>query len=98
MKTYRSMGARVLLRLNPEEQTGILLPEGVITPKRQTLTVVSLGGAVNDPEKFVLKTGDQVMLTPQPVTLVPIDKEERLISVDRLEIVCVIEDSKEGQN
>jgi len=95
-KKYRPMGTRLLVQLEQRlERNGILLPEGARTEEPMTAEVMDIGPAVNE-EKFQVKVGDTIVLNLTPSFLFPINKKERLILIERHDIVAVMTEEPDG--
>lgn len=88
---YRPLGSRVIVQILPMQTDNIIvLPGGeknITTP--QTYEVIAVGGAVND-EKFSLNVGEIVLLSCHPSEVFPLNKEDKIIMVDRSKIVAVV--------
>jgi co-chaperonin GroES (HSP10) len=88
---YRPLGTRVIVQILPmQTDNKILLPGGetnISTP--QTYEVIGVGGAVND-DKFSLNVGEIVLLSCHPSEVFPLNKEDKLIMVDRSKIVAAM--------
>lgn len=95
-KKYRPMGTRLLVQLEERSsRNGILLPEGARTEEPMTAEVIDIGAAVVE-EKFQVSIGDTIVLNITPSFLFPISKKDRLILIERHDIVAVLTEEEEG--
>lgn len=88
---FRPLGTRVIVQILPVANDNlIVLPDGKThLTKPQTYEVVAIGGAVND-DKFSLNVGEIVLLSCHESEVYPLNKEEKLILVDRSKIVAAL--------
>jgi len=88
-KTYIPLGSKLLVQLPGKDESSILeLPEGVRKPGPMTAKVLAVGGAVND-QQFTVNVGDTVVLSITPVCLIALNKEERLIFIERCDVAGI---------
>jgi len=94
-KRYRPMGTRLLVQLEERSSRGgVLIPEGARTAEPTTAQVLDIGPAVNE-EKFQVKVGDIIVLNLAPSFLFPINQKERLILIERHDIVAVMTEEED---
>jgi co-chaperonin GroES (HSP10) len=90
--TYIPTGTRLLVRVLEHETEGLVaLPETARHPQEQwRAKVLAIGEMAAGNEKFNARVGDIILMSTTPLVRYVVDKEERLLLIDCVDVMAVI--------